>query len=408
MRPLNRIALIDLEGRLVTTSPQGNNRRVLTQNNQLFQFPAWSPDGNYIAAIGSDRMGSGVFVLVDREPAEKPAELFYSVTNTPIYLYWSPDSRRVSFIANHSRHGFGLHLAPAQGGKSRLLATGQPFFWDWLPDGSRILIHTNVVGPDARLAFINPNRPDDAANVATPGLFQAPGIAPSGQRWAYAESDDPGLNQLVIESHTPNERVAIPYEGAIALGWSPARDQLAYVHPPVAVQRFYGPLYLFDAATQDVSLLVEATVLAFFWSPDGTKIAYLILSGTEDDFNPETITQVATAQNRTRYTNGRQAPRLLDDTPFEPEELSLDLWVVDINTGNQQRLITFDPSPLLVNQFLPFFDQYALSHRLWSPASDALVLPIVDGETPRVVIIPADGGPLQPLAKGIMAFWSHQ
>ena len=40
---------------------------------------------------------------------------------------------------------------------------------------------------------------------------------------------------------------------------------------------------------------------------------------------------------------------------------------------------------LFVNQVLPYFDQYALSHRFWSPDSRSLVLPIVgDQDVTRI------------------------
>ena len=52
-----------------------------------------------------------------------------------------------------------------------------------------------------------------------------------------------------------------------------------------------------------------------------------------------------------------------------------------------------------------YFDQYALSHRLWSPQSDALVLPIQDGEVNQIAVIPLNGEP-RYLAEGDMPFWS--
>ena len=63
-------------------------------------------------------------------------------------------------------------------------------------------------------------------------------------------------------------------------------------------------------------------------------------------------------------------------------------------------------SDLFVRQLLPFFDQYALSHSLWSPEADALVLPLVgDDERTRATIVPLDGGEPLPIAEGEVAFW---
>jgi TolB protein len=250
-----------------------------------------------------------------------------------------------------------------------LASTGQPLFWAWSPSGDRLLIHTNINTPAARLAFLDPTTAYLGENMAQPGAFQAPGIAPDGRFWAFA-------------------------------------NQLAFISPAVSVQRFYGPLRLLDIANKAVDTLVEATVLAFFWAPDGQKIAYFTLAET---LSPAPNLASPTANGRTngiyRPTHsglqaGGQATRL--------EALLLDLGVVNISTRQQRKLATFEPDTYFINQFLPFFDQYALSHRLWSPASDALVLPAVTGDISRISVVTIAGGSPQPLAEGHMAFWSWQ
>ena len=61
-----------------------------------------------------------------------------------------------------------------------------------------------------------------------------------------------------------------------------------------------------------------------------------------------------------------------------------------------------------MNQFLPFFDQYALSHRLWSPDSEALVLPVKRAGVSEITVVPIDGAQPVTLAAGEIAFWSWQ
>jgi TolB protein len=80
--------------------------------------------------------------------------------------------------------------------------------------------------------------------------------------------------------------------------------------------------------------------------------------------------------------------------------------VVDIDSGQRRLLKTFLPTEEFLTQFLPFFDQYALSHHLWSPGSDALVLPVVENGQAHILVVPADGSTSHPLAHGTMAFWS--
>ena len=59
-----------------------------------------------------------------------------------------------------------------------------------------------------------------------------------------------------------------------------------------------------------------------------------------------------------------------------------------------------------MNGLLTYFDQYALSHRLWAPDSSSILLPQVDaaGSTHVDVFFP-DGGAPVPL-EGEIGFWS--
>jgi TolB protein len=90
----------------------------------------------------------------------------------------------------------------------------------------------------------------------------------------------------------------------------------------------------------------------------------------------------------------------------QTQELRFGLHVVDIQSGRSQTLLEFEPPALFVNQFLPFFDQYAKSHRIWSPDSQALVVPIITGERVEVCVVPIQGEPLRSVAEGLMATWS--
>ncbi len=59
------------------------------------------------------------------------------------------------------------------------------------------------------------------------------------------------------------------------------------------------------------------------------------------------------------------------------------------------------------SQVLPFFDQYALSHRIWSPDSGAIVLPVREDDGNTILVVPVNGGRPYRLADGDIAFWSH-
>ena len=443
-----RIAFINPEGRLATIAPDGSDVRVLSGAGQFVQFPAWSLEGNRIAAIAvdtaADANGAAVYAFTDT-PADAsgtsdaaPVELYRSAEEPPIYLYWSPDGETVAFIANRSGEDgggtLGFHLASLQEGSSRLLATGNPFYWDWSADGGSLFIHTGFTGEGARLTFIDAE--GDAAtggaadeakeNLAQPGFFQAPGISPSERFVAYAERDALGRGRVVVRENPGLEGALdsggssgegsggdgrennggnsggdgaaeatvreLSHEGLVALGWSPTEDVLALSSPPAPARAFYGPIRLLDAQTGDLSTLVNELSVAFFWSPDGRYLAYLspfledggdVAGGTSD----APVARLASFQTQ---------PQL----PF------LNVTVVEVASFEVRLRTSFLPTGLFLSQFLPFFDQYALSHSLWSPGSDAIVLPTLEADGPHLLVLPLEGE-ARTIAAGDTPFWSR-
>ena len=395
-----RIAFIDPQGRLATVAPDGSELRVLSEPGRRFQFPAWSPNGGMIAAVAADADGGAVYALPDEEGAA-PAELYRSAAEPPIYLYWSPDGETVSFIANRSGEGgggtLGFHLAPL-GGSSRLLATGNPFYWDWSADAQSVFVHTGFAGENARLAFIDVTGADAetgaAENLAPPGFFQVPGVSPSGRFVAYAERDELGGGRVVVRGNPRGESGAdeavreVPHQGLAALLWSPAEDVLAFSAPPAAARSFYGPVRLLDALTGELTTLVDDLSVAFFWSPDGRYLAYL---------SPEVGGGGGVAGGPAGALAALQT---------QPQLPSLNVTVVEVSSGEVRLRTSFLPTPLFLGQFLPFFDQYALSHSLWSPESDALVLPTFETGEPRLLVLPLEGE-ARSLAAGDTPFWGR-
>ena len=430
---LNRIAYINLDGQLCTTAPDGSDGRRLTGSERFFQFPAWSPSGHRLAAIGSARDDGGLFVLdpATSTPIHEPTPIYQSRNEAPIYLYWAPDGRAISFLAGHVEPELGLHVLPVRDDnfsppvvEDEPLLVGAPLFWDWRADGSEMLAHVGFGSERARLVWVAAPgfegveiEPRVRANSLAPGYFQTPSISPSGHYWAYAERDEElgGGSQLVVES----ERERLPvgeHEGVAVLAWSPsgdssgAREQLAFMSPPEAAQHFFGPLSLWDVATERTTLLVEDAALAFFWSPDGEHIAYLTLA-------PETLTRERDLLEADGdgldgdefYTNGYSqngsGPVSNAAAASAEQEPLLALHVIHVASGESRRLHRFQPTMIFLNQFLPFFDQYSRSHRLWSPAGDALVLAQVQDGREQVCVVPL-AGDVRPIAEGVMPFWS--
>ena len=356
-----RIAVITPDSGLVTVAPDGSDVRVLGSPDVRYQFPAWSASGARLAVVANDGTQAAVQVLTDSAAAEA-TELYANAINPPFYLYWSPDDQQVSFLAN-DRAGLALWLAQSDGAQpARKLAGGQPFYWDWTTDSQQMLVHSGGLGAEARLGFIDTDGNAVGDDLATPGLFQAPGIAADGRYLAFSQAAGEQF-QVAVQDTASGAQSTVRQLGLAAMTWSPAGDQLAFISPGRQQLTFVGPLQVMDAATGETRTLVNDPVGAFFWSPDGQWIATL----TQDN-GRNSPGAGATSQFVAGGRAGRQ----------QAAEVVLDLSVVDVASGQMQTLASFRPSDVFLGQFLPFFDQYALSHRIWSPASDALVLPMVD------------------------------
>lgn len=379
-----RLVFINSQGQLGTVDPDGRNQRMLATNG-IYQFPAWSPTTNQIAAIGSTVAGAGVFVTADEE--ENVLVSVYE-DSSPIYLYWAPDGQNVSFIANH-REGLALHVVPADGlSDSAILSTGQPLYWQWLPsEQQQVIAHIGA----GTLSYVDVEGNQSETELGDGGIFQAPALSASGDYLAFSQTSGVQKRSIFVQDLQADEQAyEQPHAGILAMSWSPADDKLAYISPAEDRAVFFGPLRLYDAATNESAVVVSSDVLMFFWSPDGRSILYITLRDAEG--------QQAQA-DKMRLSK----PAAQQDTGF------FTAFIYDLETGRSRALLTFRPTFLLVTQFLPFFDQYALSHRVWSPDSRYVVLPTrTEDEQNEIVVVPVNGGSTTAVTEGVAAFWSHQ
>jgi TolB protein len=252
---------------------------------------------------------------------------------------------------------------------AKTLAAGQPFYFSWSPDGSRLLAH--IDGERVEVYDVVAEGGDTQSLIISGGAFSAPQWSATGDQLVYAIADNQTQHLLLTDLAGRPLQTLTDYDGRVSFLLSPDGQQLAYVatDPEVAASTL-GPLYVVDVETRRTRELSNRPVLAFYWSPDSQKLAFLTL---------DTV-------------NGSIGMR----------------WNVWDGKATRQ-YTTFLPSRELLQNYLPFFDQYAQSHRIWSPESDAFVFAgtLASGENGVwVQAIGEDATAPLSLGPGVLATWS--
>lgn len=395
------IAYIGADGNIYTSDQAGRNLTKFTEDASssesgkfnIYQYPTWSLDGKQLAFIGTSGTNTDATskLFVANLNTEKASEVYSSKTEHPIYLYWSPDENNLSFISTSvSNQSLILQTIPAKGGDRTIVDTGSPFYWSWAPDGRTLITHAggaaNSTVPD-HLAFIqfqDSGIIEDGLDTV-PAAFQAPAWSPDGNHILLTRSED-GKKEIILTDGTGSyEKTIGSFDQNAAFGWSSDSTQIAFINGTrAAAAGVYGELNVVNIETS-AKVSVGENVIAFFWSPNGDKVAYFIPFLANDS-----------GSSANGSGSGSTAQRLV-----------LQLNMLDVKTGESQELFTYQPTEQFKN-ILPYFDQYHQSNTIWSPDNNNLVLSFLDQDGKPGIAIVAASGQLQPrlLAQGYLAFWS--
>jgi TolB protein len=340
----------------------------------LFHYPSPAPDGRRIAYIGSDAEGTALHSL-DLQTGERTV-LYRSRANPPLYAAWSPDGRHVSFLSNRSGGGLGVYIVPADGSsEAAMLGTAaSSSYFAWRPDGGALLLHTGGGNGDpGQVATYAPGNPEPLSRLDDPGFFQAPAWSADGRAFYYVaqppvqgaltpDTVESVLTRVAADGSDPKV-IASEKRAAMIFSRDPASEQLAYI--TVGPDGF-GALKVVDGAGGAPRPLSRPgeQVPAFFWAPDGARIAYL-----------------------TFETRQGQVPRFT--------------WhLVERDGGAVRDLASFTPSQAFA-ALVSFFDAYAISLELWSPDGALLVYGSDDG----VYALDIASGEPRRRADGVLGLW---
>jgi Tol biopolymer transport system component len=348
---------MDPTGADVVTLVEGSDRIILQ--------PTWSPRGERLAWVEVVLAGGPEDVAVVTALPDGSDRTRIAVSNPPFYLSWDPTGDQLVLLRNGAvQLEAGLIDVTAADPEEQIIGRGQPFYFAWQPGGEKIIAH---VGIGDRLGHITMAGEETSLGV-DPGLFQAPGWVGDAMFWVR---DDDGTQSLVVsDSEGRDPRMLASADGFMHLTVSPDGSRVAYreldvAAPAVTVglraQATVGELVVVDVASGEPTTIAADNPLAFMWSPDSEKLLFL---------------SVTPAGFTWRVWDGESV------TTYE----------------------TFTPSRTLGRDYLPFFDQFALSIELWAPDSESFVYAgrSRSNEASQIWVQPLDG-PARPIIAGVFA-----
>lgn len=129
---------------LYLMKPDGTDRRCLVDTDGPDSWPAWSPDGRWLAFVGGADGVDQLFLV--RADGTGLRQVTDSSANKES-LAWSPDGLRIGYTASDSPDSgpFSIHLVGVDGSRDTTIASsrsgdaGFVGMGDWSPDGATIL-----------------------------------------------------------------------------------------------------------------------------------------------------------------------------------------------------------------------------------------------------------------------------
>ena len=325
--------------------------------------PSWSADGTTVA--WSTVRPSGTPAVAVSAIGSEPDYL--ETGFLPFYISWSPSGSHLGVLGNGASGTIEFALIEPTAATVRSVDSGAPFYFDWSPDGTQIVAHVG----ESELRVIEVATGSRLRSVPATGEFQAPQWIDEGI--VYQDSTPKAIQargmalqgsttqRLLVGDIDSSDREIARFDGFGAFAVS--MDRVAYSTGSGL------DLWVVEAGADPVKVN-DDPVLAFQWSPDGTRLLSL-------EFDPASAAPSAH-------------------------------WVVWTEAA-VMGFPDFQPSGPWISRYLPFWDQYNRSLSVWSPDGTAFVYTAVTEQGAAEVLVQMVAEDLEPVAvaSGEAASWSR-
>jgi TolB protein len=203
---LNQIGFIsDRNSRagLYTMDPYGQNlKEVISNPDTGIDYPAWSPDGKFIAAsVAEDCKAPKTDCFYDIYTMSADGKNLTNLTNTSASEWvpdWSPDGQKIAFASDRDGDS-EIYVMDKNGSNLKKLTDNHGYDSRprWSPDGKKISFETDRDGGDWDIYIMNSDGSSPAAITtnATNDFYQS--WSPDGN-WLVYVSNINGNNELFI------------------------------------------------------------------------------------------------------------------------------------------------------------------------------------------------------------------
>jgi len=391
------IAYIGLDLNTYTIDPTTEEITQLTDDAMLsddayryYRWPTWSTDGRlaYFAVSDATDEPYATEIYVSKD-GNVPGERIYTGQRQVFnYASWAPancgdtsNCRILAVLMNASSGGLFVEAIKDQveGNPTETIGRGGPFYYSWSSDAQGMVWQRNNRSLDV-YGVEDSNLQEQLSQ--RPGMFQAPHWSPVDNRLLLGTANvETQTTDIAVITDGESDILVPDLEGVVAFAWSPSSDYVAYVDDR-------GPLMVVDSTTgETISRTINGGVVAFFWSPDDRKLAYITL---------------AVPPGAATASSGLAAAQTQPDLSFA--------WsVLDVDSGEVSRYEAFTPTRESVYMFT-YFDQFAQSHRVWSPDGRYLIYGASTSDGPAIQILDTEAEDAIPrsLVDGTLPIWSFK